>query len=205
MKTIEEVKGQVLTTVEPFRVQALRIVSMLGLIAAAIGAADFTGVASFLPPDVAGWLVTGGLAAASVKQGALVVGDYLDNGKRDNSFKFPAVLFLAALAFLALPSCETVQVELTPDGCAMARRVSDSGQAYRAGACVDPGTGKLTRLRVEWQNAEGTGLRATYDTLAKSTVIHYRPTPGGLWLAWGAKAGVSLDGLPEGSGLPALP
>lgn len=103
--TPEQVTGQVLTATAPFRVQLLRLLSMLGLLAASLGTADFTGLLPILPEGWDKWLVTIGLFAASIKQGILWLGDLLDNGKQDGSFKLPLLLLLCVSSLFIFSSC----------------------------------------------------------------------------------------------------
>jgi hypothetical protein len=57
--------------------------------AASAVAAAVAGLQGVVPTNspLAVWLGIAALAAAAVKEVAVVIGDYIDNGKRDNSFK----------------------------------------------------------------------------------------------------------------------
>lgn len=193
--------GQELVTIsEPFRVQAMRVISFIGLLAAALGSADFTGIIHILPPEASKWLITLGLLAASTKQLVLWLGDILDNGKQDGSYKLGLFLLVfATLGCLLLPSCMP-GVSVTSDGCILGTYTKD-GQTYLAGPCVGekpaPGTGsEVDRFRVEWQNPEGQHLRATYWLKrSKSVLVEYK-LDSGVWLAWSAKSGVMIGPVP---------
>lgn len=167
---------------------------MIGLAAAAVAAADLNGLTSVLPPEVAKWVLSAGLFAAALKNGILFVGDLLDNGKQDGSFKLQAVaLPFLALAALTLPSCSGIGV--TEDGCVLAAHRHE-GNTYFAGPCVGP-DGQVNRFRVQWQNATGDRLRATYplNGSAARAVIEYQAS-GGLWVRWDGKSGVLLGPTP---------
>lgn len=69
------------------RTQLLRVLSMAGSFLASVAAADMTGIASLIPNEWNGWLLAVGLMAASLKQFIMIVGDIIDDGKRNKSFK----------------------------------------------------------------------------------------------------------------------
>lgn len=111
--TPEEVGEKLIEKTQGAKIQALRFLAMLGLALSAIAAADISGIISILPEDAAGWAMTIGLFAASAKQGVMWLGDVIDNGKTDGSFKLQALaLLLAAGCLLSLPSCGS-QGEIT--------------------------------------------------------------------------------------------
>lgn len=64
----------------------LRIVTALAALLGAASALDINGIAGALPPEYARWFTIAALASLGVKELAVVIGDLLDNGKRDNSF-----------------------------------------------------------------------------------------------------------------------
>lgn len=199
MKTTpEEVLAKVEATTTPFRVQALRVLSMIGLLAASIGTADMTGIITLLPEEWGPWLISAGLFAASIKQGVLWIGDLLDNGKQDGSFKIGLWLMLVAVSVLLLSSCG---MQVTADGCLLGK-VTRGSNTYYAGPCVGPdkdqdGDADVDRFRVKWQSADGTLLRATYWVGAvRATLVEYQ-LEDGLWVGWSAKSGVVIGPLPE--------
>ena len=67
----------------------LRIVTAIAATATFIAAAltNFGPMADALNPSVAKFLVLGLSGALGVKEVAVVIGDYADDGKRNNSFK----------------------------------------------------------------------------------------------------------------------
>lgn len=196
LKSPEEVKADLITTVAPARVQALRVVSMLGAILAVFGSVNFTGIAAFLPPDIAAWALTLGIGLMGAKQGLLVIGDLLDNGKRDNSFMLPSFFVLLAALGVAcgsLTSCGTIPITVTPDGC-VTTPYTHEGQAYTVGACFDA-EGKPERYVTTWRNPEGVLIRATLYAGTKRYAVHYA-SKDGTWLEWDSKAGLLLGNVP---------
>jgi len=190
----EELKAAVISTVEPFRVQALRIVAMVGAFITAAGMVDFTGVASILPADIAAWLLIVGPLLMGSEKGLLVLGDYLDNGKRDNSFKLPAVLlpFLLLGVFSVLTvSCVDTSFRFTPDGCALVDYEKD-GKTYSAGGCFDA-EGKVTVYRVEWLDNEGRLFQADRQPGTDAFVVRYRQAADSLWIIWDKDSGIAVD------------
>lgn len=113
--------GAIISTGAPlWRLQLIRCLQLLGVLMGFIGGADFLQLLAIVPADVSKWLVVAGPAfAASVKPFIMFVGDYLDDGKIDGSFKLPNLVLLAILIFTlagiftVLPSCT---LSVAPDG-----------------------------------------------------------------------------------------
>jgi hypothetical protein len=174
-----------------FRVQVLRVIAAAGMILAALAAADLTGVANILPDPYAGWVLAGGLMASGLKQVLLIIGDLMDNGKQDGSFKIPVILLLGCLACLCLTSCA---LSVTEDGCLLGSYKHGTG-TYQAGPCVGP-AGEVNRYRVQWTNDESNVLRATYWVKSnKRMLVEYQVSPG-VWVQWSSKSGVMLGSVP---------
>lgn len=132
-----------------FKIQALRILSMVGGILAAIGTLNLAGVAALLPENVAGWITFVGLMCMSAKQAVMWLGDLLDNGKQDGSFHILWLILLIP-ASLFFGGCEHIHppVVLIPDCIAMPVEASN-GQTYYIGRC---GNG----IVVQWKDELGT-------------------------------------------------
>lgn len=87
------------------KAKLLRLLSVLGLIFAALASLDLTGITAVLPPEYAGKALAAGLLIAALRDAVLMFGDLADDGKRNNSWQ-PVVAWLAVPVFLlALPSC----------------------------------------------------------------------------------------------------
>lgn len=106
----------------PWRLRAVYILQLIGMLLAFFGAADFLQLLAFLPMDFAKWLlVSGPIIATSAKPIIMTIGDVLDNGVKDDSFKIPLGLFLVASLALGgsfgLVSCAGMQFDIrTPYG-----------------------------------------------------------------------------------------
>lgn len=95
------------------KAKLLRLLSVLGLILAALASLDLTGITAVLPPEYAGKALAAGLLIAALRDAVLMFGDLADDGKRNNSWH-PVVAWLAVPVFLlAVPSCS---VRLGADG-----------------------------------------------------------------------------------------
>jgi hypothetical protein len=101
-----------------WRIQTIRILQLLGLLAAFVGGADFLQVLALVPPDVASWLVVAGPTfAAGAKPLLMLIGDYLDDGVKNDSFKISTVIIpllipLTVLGYiLTLSGCAGVSVQ----------------------------------------------------------------------------------------------
>lgn len=107
------------TTVElktlppPWRLRLVYVLQLIGILAGFIGGADFLQLIALLPPDTSAWLLVAGPAFASgAKPLITLVGDVLDDGVKNDSFKLTPLLVIG-MCVLCLPSCT---VSLTPDG-----------------------------------------------------------------------------------------
>lgn len=104
------------------------------------------GIAAFIPPDLALALTAGLLA---IKEIIVVIGDYIDNGKRDGSFTGLLMLLLALGAALAIMGTGLV-------GCAAVDRVIaiDPIEDAATGVSYLPNTkqpgGKLVITQASW-------------------------------------------------------
>lgn len=77
-----------LSSVPLRRIQTIRVLQLIALLASFIGGADFLNLLAIFPPETSKWLIlTGPTFAASVKPIILLIGDYMDNGTIDKSFK----------------------------------------------------------------------------------------------------------------------
>lgn len=122
-----------------------------------------------------------------------MVWSYISKGGGNPPSAFPVVILFAALSFL-FPSCAGLQV--TPDGCLLGT-YSKNGQTYTAGPCVgaainEDGKSQIDRFRVQWENAEGQTLRATYWVKSKQPAQLEYQLASGLWLTWDSKSGVLI-------------
>lgn len=188
-----------------WRVQMVRVLQLIGIFGGFVGGADFLQLVAIMPPDVAAWLVIAGPAfAAGSKPLVMLIGDILDDGQKNDSFKLPLVAFflcLGSLAVLALGSCANVPglgFAITPDGCALATYTdAKTGQKFKSGACVGP-DGKVAQYVTEWTNPEGVRIRATRPATGGATVFWYQDAAGG-WVQWSSKAGLSLGATPTAS------
>ena len=90
-------------------VTILRFLTFLGSGLTTIAALDLTGIADLLDTDKAHYLLLAGPAALALKELVVVIGDLLDDGKPNKSFKIG--LFCFAVAVLTVPflsSCTTL-------------------------------------------------------------------------------------------------
>lgn len=195
----DEVKGRILKKAEPFRVQALRVISGIGFVLIALGSIEVQGLQHFLPDAIAAWFIPIGAALAGLKQLLLILGDFLDNYKMDKSFKLGGwMIVLCGISMMLFSSCA---IQFTEDGCILANRRMTNGSTYLVGPCVGPdtdgdGNADVNRFRAQWQNEQGQVLRATYWTnVDLPTLIEYQISPG-LWATWSAKSGVVVDFVP---------
>jgi hypothetical protein len=98
-----------------WRSQIIRVLYILGIIMTFIGGADFLNLLAFFPAETAKWLMISGPAlATSAKPIVMLIGDYVDDGIKNNSFKvdqLPILLLVAGLASLLLPSCQGLTVQ----------------------------------------------------------------------------------------------
>lgn len=65
----------------------LRILTAVAAAASTVAAVDLATVAQILPPHWAGYIFAASAVTLAVKEVAVAVGDTLDDGKRNGSFK----------------------------------------------------------------------------------------------------------------------
>jgi hypothetical protein len=70
-----------------FTAAALRVITSISAGASCVASLNLDAIAHLLPASVSGPLAIFALGALAVKESAVVVGDWIDNGKRDGSFK----------------------------------------------------------------------------------------------------------------------
>lgn len=117
------------------KAKLLRLLSVLGLILAALASLDLTGITAVLPPEYAGKALAAGLLIAALRDTVLMFGDLADDGKRNNSWH-PVVAWLAVPVFLmALPSCVTqTKTTTAPVGTVTVEKITaPSADALNAG------------------------------------------------------------------------
>lgn len=66
---------------------ALRLITSISAGASFVASLNLETLSQLLPANVAAPLAGVALGALAVKESAVVLGDWIDNGKRDNSFK----------------------------------------------------------------------------------------------------------------------
>ncbi len=192
----------VLATPPLWRVQMVRVLQLIGIFGGFLGGADFLQLLAILPPDAAAWLLLAGPAfAAGSKPLVMLIGDILDDGERNDSFKLPLVAIFLCLGFLALGGCAKfpgLGFAVTPDGCALATyRDARTGQSFKSGACAGP-DGKVSHYVTEWANAAGVQIRAMRPATGGATVLWYQDAAGA-WVRWDAQAGLALGAIPTAS------
>lgn len=64
----------------------LRLLTAVASFAGALAGLDLTGVIHLFPADVAGYVLSLNVAILGLKEVAVVAGDYIDDGKRNDSF-----------------------------------------------------------------------------------------------------------------------
>lgn len=188
-----------------WRLQLVRALQLVGILGGFLGGADFLQLVAILPPDWAAWLLIAGPAFASAsKPAVMLIGDLVDDGVKNDSFKLPLMFFFAgclALGSLALNSCASLPglgFGVTPDGCALATyKDAKTGQTFKAGPCVGP-DGKIAQYVTEWESPEGVRIRAIRPATGRETVLWYQDASGG-WVQWSSKAGLSLGPVPTAS------
>jgi len=194
-------KTETLTTKVPPRVFALNALQILGILTAALAvpSPETAAVLAMLPVGIAANVGKIALGLLAAKPAMNILGDRIDNGKLDGSFKngqgiFPAIIFALACGFM-LPGCAGFNLD-PPDasGCFMLTR-SEDGKTYSAGPCADA-EGQIYAYRAAWTNADGVKLQSTYIIKTKERQIRYSTDGGKTWVQWSSKAGISLDGLP---------
>lgn len=64
----------------------LRALTAIGAAASAVATLNLGGFISIMPPDIAVYILGSSAAALAVKEISVVIGDFVDDGKRNNSF-----------------------------------------------------------------------------------------------------------------------
>jgi hypothetical protein len=201
-KTKEETKvGDKLTALEDlplWRLRVVRALQVLGVLTGFVGGAEFLQLMALVPHELAGWLLVSGPAvAAGARPTIELVGDLLDDGVRNNSFKIPLALLFGicgAFATLGLSSCGNLTI--TEDGCVLATyKDKASGQTFYSGPCAGE-DGKVARYVTEWTNEEGVRVRVTREIPEGAITLQYQDLTGG-WVQWSSKAGLSLGAIPK--------
>lgn len=108
------------------KTKLLRILSVIGLILAAIASLDLTSVTALLPAASAGKILAAGLGLAALKDFVFAIGDLADDGKRNNSWHPLVLWFIVPACLIALPSCS---VKLGADG---SKEATLDGQGFGA-------------------------------------------------------------------------
>ena len=102
------------------KVTILRFLTAVGAALTTLASLDLTGIAEIFDDQVALYLLATGPAALSLKEVVVSVGDWLDDGKPNKSFKIGLLcLAAAALSWPFLASCAPQQVSggvVTEDG-----------------------------------------------------------------------------------------
>ncbi len=102
------------------KVTILRFLTAVGAALTTLASLDLTGIAEIFDDQVALYLLATGPAALSLKELVVSVGDWLDDGKLNKSFKIGLLCLLLCLIPLPfLASCAPQQVSggvVTEDG-----------------------------------------------------------------------------------------
>lgn len=83
------------------KIAILRFLTAVGSGLSALAALDLTGVSHFFDPAVAAYLLAAGPVALTLKELVVSIGDWIDDGKLNKSFKIG--LFCFCVAVLTLP------------------------------------------------------------------------------------------------------
>lgn len=65
----------------------LRVLTAIGAASSAVAALNLGGFITLLPPHVSVYIMGGSAAVLALKEISIVVGDYIDDGNRNDSFK----------------------------------------------------------------------------------------------------------------------
>ena len=181
-----------------WKLQVLRLIQFLGFLSLSLGGAELNGFIQILPKGWGPWLVTLGPTLLASKPLLQILGDWLDNGKPDNSFKLqsmilPFFLVIAPMFSIVLVSCTTLP-RITADNCYLMTKVKD-GKSYTAGPCLTEEF-KIRGYRIVWVNERGITCRADYDKVTGRITIKYQDITGS-WAVYDSKSGMSLGNPPE--------
>jgi hypothetical protein len=174
----------------------------------ALGGAEVTNLISVMPPDWGAKLVSLGPLLLAAKPFLQIIGDWLDDGVKNDSFKFPSfallptILALSAGAMVTLPlvSCAqlaSLKVKVDEDGYIMISKKGKDGQKYSYGALFTK-EGKVVASRVVWKNSQGLTVRYCYSPISKRGVYQYLAADK-TWLDVVPQTngpGVDLDDMP---------
>lgn len=205
-----------------WRVQFLRVLQVIGHGATGTGLAALTGLLPIMPASVGIWVALIGQGLAASKPLCQFVGDLIDDGKVDGSFRLDCIAWILtpimAIGMAAgMTSCAALKsaasnagtwvvgVKILPpdaEGCYMLTDTVN-GKTYSAGPCVGK-DGLIDRYRADWRNSASIELRSTYTIATKATAVEYS-TDGKTWIGWNSKSGISLDGAPASAHIDAVP
>lgn len=189
-----------------WRLQLIRALQVIGVAGGFLGGAQFLQLVAILPPGVASWLLIAGPAfAGAAKPLIMLIGDYADDGIKNDSFRFPVWLFLIAplgalltagglVSCASVPGLAGVSLSIDPDGTAFATYTATNGQKFKAGPQIGA-DGKIAAYVTEWKTPEGVTVRARRAVKGGQTTFAYKD-PSGAWLAWDSKAGLSIGAIP---------
>ena len=91
-------------------VSFLRLLTAVGSALSAVALLDLTGVAKVLDPGLSNYLLAAGPVALALKELVVGIGDILDDGKPNKSFKVGLLLIVLALVLIPLlPPCAELQ------------------------------------------------------------------------------------------------
>ncbi len=109
----------VLITAPPaWRSRLIQTLQIIGVLIGLLGTADMMNMIQALNPQLAGWLAISGTALRfGIEPLILLIGDLVDDGKLNKSFKLTLILLpFLLLTALLLPSCGTPLRIVTPYG-----------------------------------------------------------------------------------------
>ena len=69
------------------RTKSLQVITGLGTVAAGLGALPIDSASLPMPPEWRPYIISVGFFAMTVKQWIPLLGDFVDDGKRNNSYK----------------------------------------------------------------------------------------------------------------------
>lgn len=206
-----------------WRIRLVCILQILGVAAGAMGTAEFMNVLQALSPELAAWFLVSGVALRfGAEPTVVLLGDLLDDGVRNDSFKIPKpgqlmpVLLWGAIGFFLFTqfSCSNLNIpttfSITTDGCALMEYTAANGQKYKAGPCVGP-DGKIDRYIVQWEakvegSESGDTVVARVVRYTKDGVIKtYYKAGDGSWIEWSSKSGLTLSPPPAAEVTPVKP
>lgn len=98
------------------KAKLLHTLSSIGAICSAAGGLNLVGVISFLPPKIAAALAIAPPVVAALGHAAMALGDALDDGERNDSFKIRCSAFALIAALLVALACPSCVSATAPDG-----------------------------------------------------------------------------------------